>query len=76
MVTRYGKVFSVMLNLMDFFGLSKKFFGSVANDRVILPTTFPELVTNLHVFVGDLVAVIVLVLVVQPKVARSAIEIG
>lgn len=50
--------------------------GPVAQDRVILPASLPQLVADLHIFVGNVVAVIVRALAREADVLRAAVKIG
>ena len=48
----------------------------VAQRGVILPASFPELVDHLHIFVGDIVAVVMRGLLVLAGAAGGAVEIA
>ena len=49
---------------------------AVAQNRVVLPAAFPELVHHLHIFFGSVVALVVLDLLRQAHAARRAVEIA
>ena len=49
---------------------------AVAQHGVVLPAPLPELVDHLHIFVGDLVAVVMRGLLVLAGAARGAVEIA
>ena len=49
---------------------------AVAQHGVVLPAAFPELVDHLHIFVGDVVAVVMRGLLVLAGAARGAVEIA
>src|ERR1700730_13863728 len=76
MVSRHLKVFSVMLDRMNLFRFGKNSTMSVSPHGVIFPTSFPEFIAYLHILVGNGIAIIVLNLLLHPKIAGSAIEIG
>ena len=50
--------------------------GAVAQHRIVFPASLPELVDHLHIFVGDLVAVVVRGLLVLAGAAGGAVEIA
>ena len=50
--------------------------GAVAQHGVVLPASFPKLVDHLHVFLGHVVAAVVLRLLRQAHAARGAVEIA
>ena len=50
--------------------------GAVAEHRIVLPASFPQLVADLHIFVGDVVAIVVRALAAKTNILRAAIEIG
>ena len=49
---------------------------AVAQRRVVFPASFPELVDDLHIFVGDVVAIVMRGLLVLAGAARGAVEIA
>ena len=49
---------------------------AIADRGVVLPASFPELVDDLHIFVGDVVAVVMRGLLVLAGAARGAVEIA
>ena len=61
---------------MHFRGIGEDSARAVAQRRVVLPTAFPELVDNLHIFVGDVVAVVMPGLFVLAGAFRGAVEIA
>src|SRR5258708_35600592 len=48
---------------------------AVAQHSVVLPASFPELVDHLHIFVRDIVAVVMAGLLVLARSARGAVEV-
>ena len=50
--------------------------GAVAKNGIVLPASLPQLVADLHIFVGDVVAIIVRALAAKTDILRAAIEIG
>src|SRR6187402_1983273 len=67
---------ALMIDAMNLAGIREDAALAVAQHRVVLPASFPELVDHLHIFVGDLVAVVVPGLLVLASPARGAVEIA
>ncbi len=61
---------------VDLRGVGEDPGGAVADDGVVLPAALPELVTDLEVLVGDVVAVVVGHLGGLAEVAGAAVEVG
>ena len=57
-------------------GSAKTRSGLVAPHGAVFPAAFPQLVDDLHVFVGDVVAPVVVGLRRQPHAAGRAVEIA
>ena len=66
----------VMADRMDFRRIGEDAPCAVAQDRIVVPASFPQLVADLHIFVGDVVAIVVRALTAETDVLRAAIEIG
>ena len=69
-------VVSLMLDAMHLRRIGKNPARAVAQHGVVLPASFPELVDQLHIFVRDLVAVVMRGLLVLAGAARGAVEIA
>lgn len=67
---------ALMIDAMNFCGVGKDAALAVPQHGVVLPAAFPELVDDLHVFVGDLVAVVVPGLLVLAGAARGTVEVA
>src|ERR1700689_5445530 len=65
-----------MADRMDLVRIGEDAPGAVAQHRAVLPASFPQLVADLHIFVGDVIAVVVRALASEANVLRSAVEIG
>ena len=63
---------AVVVDPVDLRGVGEDAGGAVAEHRVVLPTALPELVTDLEVLVGDVVAVVVVQLVGLADVVGAA----
>src|ERR1700733_1274177 len=50
--------------------------GTVAKHRIVLPASFPQLVADLHIFFGDVIAIIVRALAAKANILGAAIKIG
>ncbi len=57
-------------------GVGKDAARAVAQRRVVFPAAFPELVDHFHIFVGDVVAVVMRGLLVLAGALRGAVEIA
>ena len=57
-------------------GSAKSRDGAVAQHGAVFPASFPKLVDHLHVFLGHVVAAVVLRLLRQAHAARGAVEIA
>ena len=55
-------------------GIGEDAARAVAHHGVVLPAAFPELVDDLHVFVGDVVAVVMRGLAVHADAPRAALS--
>nr|WP_291165082.1 hypothetical protein [Hyphomicrobium sp.] len=64
-----------MLNRMDLAAIRKDARFLVAVNGAIFPRTFPELVHYLHVFFGDVVALVVTDLLVHADIEGGAVQI-
>ena len=71
-----AKVLSLVLDAMDFFRIGENAARAIAQRRIVFPASFPELVDDFHVFVGDVVAVVVTGLLVLAGAFRGAVEIA
>src|SRR6202042_1504402 len=67
---------AVMSDRMDLGRIGEDTASAVAKNRVFLPASFPQLVADLHIFVGDVVAVVVRALAAKTDILRAAVEIG
>ncbi len=65
-----------VLDAMHLGGIGKNAARAIAQHGAILPAAFPELVDQFHIFVGDLVAVVMRGLLVLAGAARGAVEIA
>ncbi|CAJ2926284.1 Uncharacterised protein [Burkholderia pseudomallei] len=75
MDARHVVIAAAMVDRMHLRRLGEHAARGVAHDRAVLPRTFPQLVANLEILVGDRVALVVIRLPRQPEVARGAVEI-
>ncbi|KGC34693.1 hypothetical protein DO62_3207 [Burkholderia pseudomallei] len=75
MDARHVVIAAAMADRMHLRRLGEHAARGVAHDRAVLPRTFPQLVANLEILVGDRVALVVIRLPRQPEVARGAVEI-
>jgi len=69
-------VVSLVPDTMDLGGIGEDAAGTIPQCGVVLPASFPELVDHLHVFVGDVVTVVVRGLLVLAGAASGAVEIA
>ena len=69
-------VASLVLDAMHFRRIGKDAARAVAQHGVVLPASFPELVDQLHIFIRDLVAVVMRGLLVLAGAAGGAVEIA
>ncbi|MEY9549382.1 hypothetical protein ABIF67_003447 [Bradyrhizobium japonicum] len=67
---------ALMIDAMNLARIGEDAARPVAQNGVVLPAAFPELVDHLHIFVGDVVAVVVSGLLVLAGAARGAVEIA
>src|SRR5882757_7850046 len=54
-----AEVLSLVLDAVNLLRIGKDAARAVAQSRVVLPAAFPKLVDDLHIFVGNLVTVVV-----------------
>src|SRR5579859_1779304 len=71
-----AKILSLVVDAMNFRRVGKNAARAVAQCRVMFPASFPELVDDIHIFVRDLVAVVVSCLLVLAGAFRRAVEIA
>ena len=76
MDARHLEVATVVADRMDLRRIGEDAAGAVAENSIVLPASFPQLVADLHIFVGDVVAVVVRALAAKTDILRAAIEIG
>ena len=69
-------VIALMRDAMDLRRIGEDAARAVADRGVVLPASFPELVDHLHIFVRDVVAVVMRGLLVLAGAARGAVEIA
>jgi len=69
-------VAAAMAHAMDLGRIGENSIGLVAQHRAVFPAGLPQLVDNGHVFVGDVVAAVVVGLSRQSHAARRAVEIA
>ena len=69
-------VVSLVLDAMHLRRIGEDAARAIAQHRVVLPASFPELVDHLHIFVGDIVAVVMRGLLVLAGAAGGAVEIA
>ena len=69
-------VLAVVLHAMDARRIGVQPRVAIAQHGAVLPASFPELVDDLHVFLGQVVAAVVLRLLGQAHAARGAVEIA
>src|SRR6185436_4997700 len=67
---------ALVLNAMYFGRIGKNAARAVAQHGVVFPASFPEFVDQLHIFIRDLVAVVMRGLLVLAGAAGSAVEIA
>ena len=65
-----------VLHPMHFRGIGENPARAVAQDRIVLPASFPELVNHFHIFIGHVVAVVMPGLLFLARAARGAVEIA
>src|SRR3984957_5578696 len=70
------EIAALMADGMDLCRIGEDAPSAVAEHRIVLPTSFPQLVADLHIFVGDVVAIIMRALAAQTNIFRAAVEIG
>ena len=70
------EIAALVADRMDLRRIGEDAPGAVAKNRIILPASFPQLVADLQIFVGDVVAIIVRALAAKADILRAAIEIG
>src|SRR6202021_2486657 len=71
-----AKILALVLDAMDLLWIGKDAARAVAQCRVVFPTAFPELVDDSHIFVGDVVAVVMSRLFFLAGAFRGAVEIA
>src|ERR1043165_8294673 len=69
-------VVSLVLNAVHFRWIGENAARAVAENGAVLPASFPELVDQLHIFIRELVAVVMRGLLVLAGAAGSAVEIA
>ena len=75
MDTGHLKMFTDVLNLMNFAWVTENPPLTVTQDRAVFPAPFPEFVANLEVFLGIVVTRIVFSLRFLPQVLRPALQV-
>ena len=63
-------------NWVDLGGIGEYPPHTVAQDRIVLPASLPELVTHLHIFVGHVIPIVMRALTAKADILRPTIEIG
>ena len=58
MATIHGEILTIVFNVPDFGRIGVDAVSGVSDNRVILPTAFPELVADFKILIGDGVALI------------------
>src|SRR3984885_8910439 len=71
-----AKILALVLDAMHLLWIGKDAARAVAQRRVVFPTAFPELVDDFHIFVGDVVAVVMAGLFFLAGAFRRAVEIA
>src|SRR5882724_7614214 len=69
-------IVSLMLDAMYFCGIGEDAACAIAQRRVVFPASFPELVDHFHIFVGDIVAVVMPGLLGLAGAFGGAVEIA
>ena len=69
-------ILALVLDAMHLGWIGEDAARTIAQHRVVFPASFPELVDHLHIFVGDIVAVVMRGLLVLAGAARRAVEIA
>ena len=69
-------IVALVLDAMHLRRIGEDAARAIAQHRVVLPASFPELVDQLHIFVGDVVAVVMRGLLVLAGAAGGAVEIA
>ena len=72
----YLEVLADMADLVNLARVAEDPSATVAEHRAVLPTAFEELVEHLWVFVGIVVAAVVVELGLLAEVARAAFQVG
>src|SRR5689334_11079522 len=67
---------SGMLNPVDLAWIGIDPTLAVAQNRIVLPAAFPQLVDDLHVLLGRLITIVVLRLLIEARAACGAVEIA
>src|ERR1044072_4023457 len=65
-----------MIDRMDLFRMGENAGFAVAHDGVVLPASLPELVADLEIFVGEVIAVVMVGLRGLADIERTAVQIG
>src|ERR1700712_2590479 len=71
-----GEMLARMVDRVNFFRMREDAGLAVANDGAVFPAPFPKLVANLEIFLGEVIAIVVLGLGGLADVERAAVEIG
>ena len=69
-------IVSLVPDTMHLRGIGENASRAIAQRRVVLPASLPELVDHFHIFVGDIVAVVMRGLLVLAGAAGRAVEIA
>src|SRR3982074_2638075 len=65
---------AAMLDVVNLFGIGEDSSPAIAHRWVLFPTAFPKFVTDFHIFVGQIVALVVIELLLHSEIARRAIQ--
>ncbi|MNF81617.1 hypothetical protein D3C84_638970 [compost metagenome] len=75
MNARHLEVFADVLDFVDFARITENPTLAIAQDGALFPTAFPQLVANLQVLLGEVVAGVVFGLGFLPEVLRAALQV-
>ncbi len=68
--------FTLMIYRMDFIRVAENMTFTIAQDRAIFPASLQQLIDNLQIFIGIVVARIMVGLSLMSDITRTAFQIG
>src|SRR5262245_58025977 len=76
MIAGHLEILALVLDLVDLCRIGKDPFVAIADNGTFFPAPFEELVENLDILLGDLVAVVVAAKTTLADILGAALEIG